>query len=74
MSVFLDTTGRSTLGIGLCDRCKRRFSLEDLHSDPNVPGLKVCVDDLDVLDPYRLPPRKSEPIHLLFVRPEGPLE
>lgn len=73
MSVFFDPTGRSTYGIGICDRCKRVFSLEDLYPDPNSPGLRVCVKDLDQLDPYRLPARQTERINLPFVRPDTPL-
>jgi hypothetical protein len=30
----------------------------------------VCVNDLDVLDPYRLPARQTEQINLDFVRPD----
>jgi hypothetical protein len=73
MSIWLDTRGRSTLGIGLCARCSRKMSLEELFSDPNSPGLKVCRADLDQLDPYRLPPRQPDQITLPFVRPDSPL-
>lgn len=70
MSYFLDTTGQPTLGIGLCDRCRKKFPLAELQSDPNTPGLKVCADDRDQFDPYRLPARQSERINLPFVRPD----
>jgi hypothetical protein len=73
MSIWLDTRGRSTLGIGLCARCSRKMSLDELFSDPNSPGLKVCREDLDQLDPYRLPPRQPDQITLPFVRPDSPL-
>lgn len=73
MPIFLDTTGLSTLGIGICARCSRKMSLLDLYSDPNSPGLMVCKDDLDELDPYRLPARQTERINLDFVRPDLPL-
>lgn len=73
MSYFLDPTGRSTYGIGICDRCKRVFSIEDLHPDPNSPGLRVCLADLDDFDPYRLPARQTERINLPFVRPDEPI-
>lgn len=73
MSIYLDTRGRSTLGIGLCARCSRKMSLDQLFSDPNSPGLRVCRDDLDQLDPYRLPPRQPDNITLPFVRPDAPL-
>ena len=70
MSIFLDPTGKSTYGIGLCARCSRKFSLDELRPDPNYPGLMVCKDDADVLDPYRLPARMSEQISLEFTRPD----
>lgn len=73
MPIFLDTRGRSTLGIGLCARCSRKMSLDDLTSDPNFPGLMVCKDDIDQFDPYRLPARQPETITLRFVRPDEDL-
>lgn len=73
MPVFLDTRGRSTLAIGICGRCSRKFSLDDLYSDPNYPGLKVCKADMDQYDPYRLPARQPEKIALLFARPDTPI-
>jgi len=73
MPVFLDPTGKSTFGIGICARCQKKFSLDDLYSDPNSPGLKVCIDDMDQYDPYRLPPRQADKIALRFTRPDQPL-
>jgi len=73
MSIFIDPTGASTFGIGICARCSRKMKLEDLYDDPNAPGLKVCLDDLDDFDPYRLAARSTEEINLLFVRPDRPL-
>lgn len=68
MSRFLNTRGRSVLTIGLCDRCRRKFPIGELMSDPNAPGLKVCAADRDELDPYTLPPRMPEEIAPRFVR------
>mgnify|MGYP003426246186 FL=1 len=73
MSIWLDPWGKTTYGIGICDRCRRKFSLDDLQPDPNSPGLRVCKDDADVIDPYRLPPRVPENITLAFVRPDADL-
>jgi hypothetical protein len=70
MSLFLDPTGNATFGIALCGRCSRKLFLSQLFSDPNSPGLMVCKEDLDVLDPYRLPARITENINLPFVRPD----
>jgi hypothetical protein len=71
--VYLSTRGRTTLGIGICGRCSRKFSLDDLYSDPNSPGLMVCKVDLDQYDPYRLPARQPDNIVLPFARPDTPI-
>ena len=73
MPIYLDTRGKTTLGIGICSRCSRKFSLDDLKSDPNSPGLMVCSVDLDQFDPYRLPARQPDQITLRFTRPDVPL-
>jgi hypothetical protein len=73
MAVFLDTTGESTLGIGICDRCSRKFPLDQLLTDPNSPGLRVCIDDVDEYDPYRLPAPQPETLTLPFYRPDTSL-
>lgn len=70
MPKYLDTSGNSTLGIGICARCSLKFPLGELHPDPNAPGLLCCTDDLDVLDPYRLAPKKPDPITLMYARPD----
>lgn len=70
MSLFLDTRGLAWAGIGICDRCSRKFPIGELMLDPNSPGLRVCRVDVDELDPYRLPARQTERITLPFVRPD----
>lgn len=70
MSIYLDTTGEPTLGIGICARCSRKFKLADLHPDPNYPNLMVCDADTDEYDPYRLAPRPPDQIVLPFNRPD----
>ena len=72
--IFLNPKGRATYGIALCGRCSRKFFLDELYPDPNTPGLMVCIADLDVLDPYRLPARQTENITLPFIRPDIPLD
>lgn len=71
--MFLDTRGQSVLTVGLCARCSRKFPLGDLFDDPNYPNLKVCRDDRDEYDPYRLAPRPEDLIVPPFVRPDDPL-
>jgi hypothetical protein len=73
MGLYLDTRGLTYAAIGCCDRCSRKFPLAELMPDRNSPGLRVCKEDLDELDPYRLPARQTERITLPFVRPDVPL-
>jgi hypothetical protein len=74
VAVFIDPSGQSTFGLGICARCSRKMPLGELYDDPNAVGLKVCIDDLDDYDPYRLAARPTEEINLLFVRPDRPLD
>lgn len=76
MPRYLDTSGATSIAIGVCDRCKMKRRLVDLHSDRNAPGLQVCNDGMgcnDLYDPYRLPARRSEDITLRRPRPDTPL-
>ena len=70
MPVYLDTHGNSVLSIAVCDRCNRKFAYTELMPDPNFPGMRVCKDDLDNFDPWRLPARQTENIALRFPRPD----
>jgi hypothetical protein len=70
MSGWDDPTGWPWYAVGICDRCNRRFPLHELIQDGNLPGLRVCREDWDDLDPYRLPPRQPDNLILPFVRPD----
>lgn len=70
MSGWDDPTGWPWYAVGICDRCNRRFPLHELIQDGNLPGLRVCRDDWDQLDPYRLPARQPDNLVLPFVRPD----
>lgn len=70
MPVYIDTRGNSVLSVGICDRCSRKFPYVDLMPDPNFPGMRVCKDDLDEFDPWRLPAIQTENITLRFPRPD----
>lgn len=73
MTVFLDTRGKTSLAIGICARCARKFPIGELHPDPNSPGLLVCAVDTDQYDPWRLPGRPPDQIALQYARPDVPL-
>lgn len=70
MPVYLDTRGNSILSVAICDRCSRKFAYTELMPDPNFPGMRVCKEDLDKFDPWRLPARQTENIALRFPRPD----
>ena len=70
MPVYLDTRGNSVLSVAICDRCSRKFPYVDLMPDPNFPGMRVCKEDLDNFDPWRLPAIQTENIALRFPRPD----
>jgi hypothetical protein len=38
--------------------------------DPNFPGMRVCKNDRDQFDPWRLPARQTENIALRHPRPD----
>ena len=70
MPLFLNTLGRMTVAIAICDRCGRKFPYDELTPDHDNPTLRVCDADNDSKDPYKLPPRKTENISLRYPRPE----
>lgn len=70
MPIYLDTRGNSVLSVAICDRCSRKFAYTELYPDPNFPGMRVCKEDLDQFDPWRLPARQTENISLRFPRPD----
>lgn len=70
MPIYLDTRGNSVLSVAVCDRCRCKFAYTELYPDPNFPGMRVCKEDLDNYDPWRLPARQTENIALRFPRPD----
>lgn len=60
--MYLPPKTSPSCAIGICGRCAKKMYLNELKSDPNVPGLRVCKDCADVFDPERLPPRDVENI------------
>ena len=68
--IYCDTRGQPVLSVAVCDRCSRKVPYTLLRPDPNSPGLRVCPDDLDVLDPWRLAARQTENITLRHPRPD----
>ena len=78
MPLYIDTRGKTSVAIGVCDRCKMKRALVDLTEDLDSRGLQVCRGlgpngCQDTLDPYKLPARRSENISLRRPRPDEPL-
>lgn len=73
MPRFINTIGRQHIAIAICGRCGLKHAYDDLVPDPNYPGVRVCKDDKDVLDPYRLPARVTENIAVEYPRPDTPI-
>lgn len=78
MPLYIDTRGKTSVAIGVCDRCKMKRALVDLTEDLDSRGLQVCRGlgsngCQDQLDPYKLPARRSENISLRRPRPDEPL-
>lgn len=59
------------VAIAICGRCNLKHAYPKLSGDRNVgPGLRVCRDDNDELDPYRFPARGPDAMVLRYPRPD----
>lgn len=58
------------IAIAICGRCSFKMKYTELSSDPNVPGLQVCKECRDNIDPYRLAPRQPDSYLLQKPRPD----
>ena len=65
------STGR--IAIAICGRCSVKMPYTKLMADGNSPGLRVCKDCRDPIDPYRLPARQPDAFTLRNPRPDLPL-
>jgi hypothetical protein len=61
------------IAIAICGRCSFKYPYRELRPDGNSPGLRVCKDCRDNIDPYRLAPRPSDNYILKNPRPDTPL-
>ncbi len=73
MSLYLPINANGSVSIAVCGRCNTKMQYDDLTQDPNNK-LWVCKACCDVLDPYRLPARKTENISLQHPRPDDAIE
>lgn len=59
MPIFLDTTGLTSLAIGVCDRCKMKRAFVTLGPDPNFPDCGCVTKGAGInLIPTAFPPVK----------------
>lgn len=72
MSRYLNTLGESCFAIAICMRCGFKVRQSDLRIDPNNQQ-PYCKDCIDMLDPYRKPPRAPDQITVKYPRPDTPL-
>lgn len=73
MARYLDTTGNTPLSVFICPRCHMKRPYTEMVTDPNTK-MKVCSHGCaDLIDPYRLPPRRTEDISLQYPRPDEDL-
>lgn len=73
MSRYINTMGRSNLAIGICQRCRFKYALDDLSPDRDNKGLLVCVDCNDIRDPYKLPARRADKFSIKRPSPDEKL-
>lgn len=69
MPKFINTIGKSNLGIAVCARCSFKMANADMVRDPDTQLWmhRHCTDEPD---PYRLPPRRPDNIALPRVQPD----
>jgi hypothetical protein len=73
VALYLNTAGQTSSAIAVCSRCAMKVPYSKLVADGDKPGLRVCPECSDNMDPWRLPARMSENITLRFPRPDEPL-
>jgi len=60
-----------SIAIAICDRCRMKHPYNKLMADGNSPGLRVCKECRDNIDPYKLAPRQPEAFTLRYPRPDS---
>lgn len=69
MSLWQPLADGPNVAIALCPRCYKKINYADLRQDPNTLQW-MCPADVDLFDPWRLPPRRTEDISLQHARPD----
>lgn len=58
------------LSVSVCDRCGLKYPYQHLRQDGDIPGLWVCSQCWDRIDPYKLPARQPDAFTLSHPRPD----
>jgi len=58
------------LAISICQRCGFKHPYKEMREDGNIPGLYVCAECYDHIDPYKLPPALPDAFVLHHARPD----
>lgn len=70
MSLWEPINTGSNVAIAVCMRCHFKRQYTDLRQDPNNQNWYCKYGCIDALDPWRLPPRRTEDISLQHARPD----
>lgn len=70
MSLWHPLNTGSNVAIAICPRCHFKRQYTELAKDPNDGNYYCIYGCIDIFDPWRLPPRKTENISLDHARPD----
>lgn len=71
MSKFGVNHGKTNIANGICDRCRLRMANADMVQDKDRQGIWGHAECMDVIDPWKLPPRHSEDTTVPHPRDDG---
>lgn len=70
MPLWEPLNGGGNVALAVCPRCHFKRQYTDLRKDPNDGNWYCKFDCVDLKDPWRLPPRRTEDISLEHARPD----
>lgn len=73
MPRFINTIGRSTIAVAICQRCSFKMPHADMVRDSDT-GMMMHRHCTDASDPWKLPPRAPDRIALRNARPDTPID
>ena len=70
MPLWMPINTGDNVAIAICPRCRQKRQYLDLRQDPNDKNWYCRFGCIDIFDPWRLPPRRTEDISLQHPRPD----